>query len=83
MRNMLQVGDEVQYIDSNGVVTNTRFVITSFDSDGSMNGIALDDTGLDAIKFCNKNPDHWHKTGKHFKEVEPLMEAMKRHYSRI
>ena len=67
----LRVGDEVQYINDEGQTTSTCFVITSFDSDGSLNGI-----GVGGIAFCSKNPKRWKKTGKHYPEAEQFMKAI-------
>ena len=49
----------------------TRFVITSVNHSGLLNGI-----GEDGIAFCDKNPARWRKTGRHFVEAEKLMKAL-------
>lgn len=66
MQETLCIGDEVQYIGN-----ETRFVITSIDKDGHLNGI-----GLNGVAFCDKNPEMWVKTGRHFVEAELLIDAM-------
>ena len=76
MSETFHVGDEVQYILEGGRIINrsfgkSRFVITSFSYDGSLNGI-----GKDGIAFCDKNPARWRKTGRHFVEAEKLMKAL-------
>ena len=73
MNETFHVGDEVQYILEDGRIMKTRFVITSFSYDGSLNGI-----GKDGVAFCDKNPARWHKTGRHFVEAEKLMKALLR-----
>ena len=60
------VGDEVKYF-----IRDVTFVITNIGKDGTLNGI-----GADGIAFCDKNPDKWIKTGRHFKEAEELMKAL-------
>jgi len=68
---VFHVGDEVQHIDEDGRIMETRFVITSISYDGSLNGI-----GKYGIAICDKNPARWHKTGRHFDEAEKLMKAL-------
>lgn len=65
--NRFSVGDEVRFL-GRGV----RFVVTSINEDGTLNGI-----GLDGVAFCDKRSDKWKKTGRHFKEAEDLMRALK------
>ena len=64
--NNFTVGDEVQYLER-----PTKFVVTSINEDGTINGI-----GIDGVAFCDKNPERWQKTGRHFKEAEDLMKAL-------
>ena len=71
MSETFHVGDEVQYMLEDGRIMKTRFVITSFSCNGSLNGI-----GKDGIAFCDKNPARWRKTGRHFVEAEKLMKAL-------
>lgn len=66
--NRFKVGDEVVY-----KTTTTKFVITSIDENGNLNGI-----GLNGVAFCDKNKNNWKKTGRHFIEAERLMEALKK-----
>jgi len=70
-KNEFRVGDEVQFITDDGWIRPARFVITSFGYDGTLNGI-----GKDGIAFCDKNPERWRKTGRHFIEAEELMKAL-------
>ena len=65
------VGDEVQFFSEDGRIMATRFVITSFSYDGTLNGI-----GKDGVAFCDKNPARWRKTGRRFVEAEKLMKAL-------
>lgn len=66
--NNFTVGDEVQYLER-----PTKFVVTSINEDGTINGI-----GIDGAAFCDKNPSKWQKTGRHFKEAEALMNALRK-----
>ena len=74
-KNEFRVGDEVQFILDDGRIMATRFVITSFSYDGTLNGI-----GKDGVAFCDKNTARWRKTGRHFVEAEKLMKALEVDY---
>lgn len=60
----IRVGDEVQFESS-----DARFVVTSIDN-GLISGFSA--TGS---QFCDKNPDKWFKTGRHF-PIADLLEQM-------
>ena len=70
----IRVGDEVAQLSQNGTPTGNTCVVTKIVGDEILKGIIQ--TG--EVVSCSSQPKKWwRKTGRHFDEVERLLERMR------
>lgn len=75
---MIKVGDEVKFVGSGKYQFNSQFVVTEVSETGWYGWYhpMIGGIGAHGELYCLKDPKDWKPTGRHFPQVEELLNAI-------